>query len=151
MDRDPLVTRFVLGPWNDEDAHRAFVVERTRGPYPAGLGYWSVFRGIGDAAFLGWILLIPEDTVGPEVEIGWRLERSAWGQGFATEAARPVIAHAFTQLALTRIVAGINPANTASIRVAEKLGLRAAAMTRRADTPHLRYTLSREDFERASR
>jgi RimJ/RimL family protein N-acetyltransferase len=44
MDRDPEVTRFIPGPWNDPDAHRAFTERRTLGPYPDGMGYWSVFE-----------------------------------------------------------------------------------------------------------
>ncbi|MGH7040531.1 MAG: GNAT family N-acetyltransferase [Acetobacteraceae bacterium] len=123
MDRDPEVTRFVIGPWTDPVAHRAFVVERIRHHYPSGMGYWSV---LAPAGFVGWILLAPRDLVGPEIEIGWRLARAAWGQGFATEAARAVLAHALGTLRLARVVADIDPANTASVRVAEKLGLRPA-------------------------
>jgi hypothetical protein len=42
MDRDPLVTRFICGPWEDPAAHRAFVEERIRHTYPRGMGYWSI-------------------------------------------------------------------------------------------------------------
>jgi RimJ/RimL family protein N-acetyltransferase len=42
MDRDPLVTRFIAGPWLDPIAHRAFIEGRMRHTYPAGMGYWSV-------------------------------------------------------------------------------------------------------------
>jgi RimJ/RimL family protein N-acetyltransferase len=138
MDRDPEVTRFVSGPWTDPAAHRAFVERRTLGPYPPGLGYWTVLRR-GDGEFLGWILLIPEDAQGPEVEIGWRLVRAAWGRGYATEAAAPVLRHAFAGLGLEAVVAEIDPANTASIRVAEKLGLRREDGARR-------HVLTRDGF-----
>jgi RimJ/RimL family protein N-acetyltransferase len=60
----------------------------------------------------------------PEVEIGYRLARSAWGRGYATEAARAVRDYAFETLAIRRLIAMIDPSNTASIRVAEKLGMR---------------------------
>jgi RimJ/RimL family protein N-acetyltransferase len=73
--------------------------------------------------FVGWILLTPLDLHGPEIEIGWRLIRAAWGQGFATEAARPVLSHALHTLGLRRVIADIDPDNTASIGVARKLGL----------------------------
>jgi ribosomal-protein-alanine N-acetyltransferase len=59
----------------------------------------------------------------PEVEIGYRLRRSAWGQGFATEAARAVRNYAFHPLGLQRLIALIDPSNTASTRVAEKIGM----------------------------
>ncbi|MBW8838037.1 MAG: GNAT family N-acetyltransferase, partial [Burkholderia sp.] len=73
--------------------------------------------------FLGWVLLIPADAVGPEIEIGWRLPRKAWSSGIATEAATAVLQHAFATLRLQEVVAEIDPLNLASIRVAEKLGL----------------------------
>ena len=60
---------------------------------------------------------------GPEIEIGWRLVRAAWGRGYATEAARPVLDHALYSLRLPRVVADIDPTNTGSISVARKLGL----------------------------
>lgn len=121
MDRDPEVTRFIDGPWADPEAHRAFVEDRIRRAYPPGMGYWSVIATDG---FAGWVLLTPLDLHGPEVEIGWRLRRAMWGRGLATEAARPVLDHALGRLGLAEVVADIDPANTASLRVAAKLGMR---------------------------
>jgi hypothetical protein len=54
MDRDPLVTKFIHGPWADPIAHQAFVEARIRHVYPAGMGYWSIFAS---TQFIGWILL----------------------------------------------------------------------------------------------
>lgn len=59
----------------------------------------------------------------PEVELGYRLERAAWGQGYATEAAMAVRDYAFDELCLARLVALIDPQNLASLRVAAKLGM----------------------------
>ncbi len=151
MDGDPEVTRFIPGPWNDAAAHRGFVVERTRGPYPPGLGYWSVLHVERDNAFLGWVLLIPADTIGGAIEIGWRLVRAAWGKGYATEAARPVLTHAFTRPNVERVTADIAPNNIASIRVAEKLGLRPQTTTLRAGAPHVHFSMTRSAFERETR
>jgi RimJ/RimL family protein N-acetyltransferase len=123
MDRDPEVTRFIAGPWHDPVAHRAFVEARIRHQYPAGLGYWSIIAG---GAFIGWILLTPLDLEGPEIEIGWRLVRGAWGRGHATEAARPILTHALETVGVPRVIADIDPANTASLGVARKLGFRPA-------------------------
>ena len=127
MDREPGVTRFVSGPWSDPIAHREFVEARTRGPYAGGLGYWTIQRRNDPASFLGWVLLIPVDAVGPEIEIGWRLRREAWGSGVATEAAQPVLRHAFLTLKLPEVIAEIDPDNVASLRVAEKLGMKRRA------------------------
>ena len=60
----------------------------------------------------------------PEVELGYRLARSTWGHGYATETAHAVREFAFANLGLKRLVAMIDPSNTASIRVAEKIGMR---------------------------
>ena len=124
MDRDPDVTRHVEGPWHEPDAHRQFVVDRITRAYPDGLGYWSIFERDAPARFVGWVLLIPEDTHGPEVEIGWGLVREAWGRGIASEAARIVVAHAFGKVGLESVVAGIAEGNVASQRVAHKLGMK---------------------------
>ncbi len=121
MDREPEVTRFIDGPWADPVAHHAFVEDRIRRAYPPGMGYWSIIAADG---FAGWVLLTPLNLRGPEIEIGWRLRRCAWGRGIATEAARPVLAHALAALGLAEVVADIDPANIASMRVAAKLGMR---------------------------
>ena len=126
MDRAPLVTQFIPGPWRDPVAHRAFVEARIRHVYPPGMGYWCIFTPAG---FVGWVFVAFEDLQGPEIEMGWRLIRPAWGQGFAAEAARPVFDHAVYTHGLRRIIADIDPANEASAGVARKLGfVRAGAV-----------------------
>ena len=124
MDRDPLVTQYIPGPWSDPVKHRAFVVERMATVYPAGMGYWTIRNRIGPEYFLGWVLLLPYHFAGDEVEIGWRLLRKYWGQGYATEAASIILKHAFQNVGLESVVADIDAQNNASKRVAEKLGMR---------------------------
>jgi RimJ/RimL family protein N-acetyltransferase len=150
MDSDPEVTRFVSGPWGDPAMHRAFIEARTRGPYAPGLGYWAICRRSGGAPFIGWVLLIPAGGAGPRFEIGWRLRRDAWGRGYATEAAGPVLWHAFTGLGLPEVVAEIDPDNAASLRVAEKLGMRRRGTVTDQGRPALRYALRREEFSAAT-
>jgi RimJ/RimL family protein N-acetyltransferase len=123
MDRDPLVTRFIPGPWSEPEEHRAFVLSRMNHKYPRGFGYWSVERQDELQEFLGWILLLPYKAVADEIEIGWRFNRPSWGRGYATEAASVVLDHAFRDLTLDYVVADIDPENAASIRVAEKLAM----------------------------
>ena len=131
MDREPGTLDWITWPeaagsWEDEAAHRAFIQARIVARYPPGQGYWAVAAKARPDLFLGWVLLIPEDAVGPEVEIGWRFASAARGRGYATEAARAVLAHGLGTLALPRIIADIRPENAASCRVAEKIGMRAA-------------------------
>lgn len=136
MDRDPQVTRFVAGPWSDPVAHRAFIEARMRHVYPPGMGYWSV---VVAERFIGWVLLTPLDLAGPEIEIGWRLVRSAWGRGYATEAARPVLRHALDGLHLQQVIADIDPRNGASTAVARKLGMSALGPAQYAGRTVTRY------------
>lgn len=88
-----------------------------------GYGIWAM-ESRADGAFLGQCgLWFPEAW--PEPEIHWLLLAQAQGQGFATEAALAVRAHAYGALAWRSVVSCIAPGNAASIRVAERLGARA--------------------------
>ena len=60
----------------------------------------------------------------PCIEIGWRLELAAWGQGFAYEAARSVLADAFAPGNVDEIVAFTAKRNQSSRRLMERLGMR---------------------------
>lgn len=151
MDRDPDVTRYIPGPWNDAAQHERFLSERIQMSFGSGLGYWSIFPKDRPDQFLGWILLIPYDGVGPEIEIGWRLNRLAWGKGYASEAARPIVAHAFRTAGLSRIVADIDAANSRSTHVAEKIGLRLVGHGRQGDVACKCYVMTRDDFSSATR
>lgn len=124
MDRDPLVIRHIVGPWADPVRHRAFVIDRMETRWSDGLGYWAIVPRAEPERFLGWILLLPCLDFGDEIEIGWRLKREHWGCGYATEAASPVLRHAFGTVGVDAVIADIHPDNAASIHVAEKLGLR---------------------------
>jgi RimJ/RimL family protein N-acetyltransferase len=146
MDREPEVTRFVDGPWSDPVAHRAFIEDRTSKLYPHGMGYWTISRRDAAEVFMGWVLLIPVDAVGPEIEIGWRLRRTCWGRGFAAEAAGRLLAYAFTTLRLPEVIADIHPGNSASLRVAEKIGLKRRGVTQQFEKPAVPYSLRSEEF-----
>ena len=66
------------------------------------------------------------DGTGPDVELVYEFQRSAWGQGYATEAARACLAAAFGPLGLERVVALAYPENAQSIRIMQKFGMRDA-------------------------
>lgn len=80
----------------------------------------------GGEPFIGFVgPNVPSYAIpcGPCVEVGWRLARSAWGRGYATEAARAAIGFGFRQLGLAEIVAFTAAANDRSRRVMERLGM----------------------------
>ena len=90
-----------------------------------GFGLWAVER-IGGPAFLGFVGLKRVDfeaAFAPAVEIGWRLARAHWGQGYATEAGRACLRFAFGVLGLSEVVAMLVPTNWRSAHVAERLGM----------------------------
>ena len=122
---DPEVMRFGDGVQTKEwvDAWIRTCLERyyrTRG-----FGPYAVVERKSQAV-IGYcgLFFFPDINGQPEVEVGYRLERSTWGRGYATEAARAVRDFAFGDLGMQRLIAIIDPSNTASIRVAEKIGMR---------------------------
>lgn len=70
------------------------------------------------------LFFFPDLAGQAEVELGYRFARSAWGRGYATEAAAAIRDFAFNTLGIKRLIAIIDPSNTASIRVAEKIGMK---------------------------
>lgn len=90
-----------------------------------GYGPWAVVeKGSGDLIGYCGLFDYPDINGRPEVEIGYRLARAYWGRGYATEAVCAARDYAFGALGLTRLIALIDPANVASIHVAEKADLR---------------------------
>jgi RimJ/RimL family protein N-acetyltransferase len=87
-----------------------------------GYGMWAVEERstgsmVGRVGFIdpeGW----------PGFELGWMIDRSRWGRGYAPEAADVALRFARDVLRRERVISLIRPANAASIRVAEKIGLR---------------------------
>lgn len=89
-----------------------------------GWGWWAVeVRDSG--AFAGFCGLDPVEDGMPftGVEAGWRLARSAWGHGYATEAARAVADFGFTRLGLPEILAVTAAGNLRSQAVMRRLGM----------------------------
>jgi ribosomal-protein-alanine N-acetyltransferase len=107
------------------EASDAMVDRITTFLHEHGWGLWAV-EVAGTGEFVGFTgLSIPrfDAPFMPCVEVGWRLGRSAWGQGYATEAARASVAHGFGPLGLDEIVAMVVPANHRSQGVMRKLGM----------------------------
>jgi RimJ/RimL family protein N-acetyltransferase len=150
MDNDPEVIRYVGPPWSTTEEHLAFLRRRIRTRYRPGLGYWAIVPREEPARFLGWILLHPCKVAGAEVEIGWRLIRAAWGRGYATEAARPILAQGFAKTDIREVVADIDPENAGSIRVAEKIGLTYKRVVLYEGEPMRRYSITRAEFDSES-
>lgn len=88
-----------------------------------GFCFWAIER-TEDGAFIGFCGLLPAKMpIEGEVEIGWRLAREAWGQGYAREAAQASLDWAWGHLDVPAIAAITVPANTRSWGLMERLGM----------------------------
>ncbi len=142
-------SRLRLRPWRDEDfapfaalnadpqvmAHFPATLDRVESDVLAarcqslieaqGWGFWATeIKASGD--FIGFVGLhrpIAELPFSPCIEIGWRLARPFWGQGYASEAARAALSFAFNDLALAEVVAFTSLENRRSQAVMERLGM----------------------------
>ncbi|SNT24579.1 ribosomal-protein-alanine N-acetyltransferase [Actinomadura meyerae] len=90
-----------------------------------GFGLWAM-EAAGTGEFLGFTgLSVPrfEAHFTPAVEIGWRLARSAWGRGYASEAARRALRFAFEDRRLDEVVSFTSPTNVRSQAVMGRIGM----------------------------
>jgi len=134
---DPEVMRFIPAGTFAPDAIPRILGRMIERDERDGFGVWPVVekasgRVIGECG----ITYIPDTT---DVEIAWLFSRAAWGKGFASEAARAVLAHAFGPAGIARVYALVLPENKASIGVANRLGMRFDRVVRAYKRDMLRY------------
>ncbi len=167
LDSDPEVLRYINGGTpTPRDVIEREILPRFLGFYNRydGYGYWAAV-GKTSNDFLGWFSLHPEDE--DRVALGYRLRRSAWGQGYATEGAHALIRKGFTELGMRRVFAGTYEHNAASRRVMEKVGMTLVRVYRPTQEQlasaktfvaapgviwegnEVEYELERDDWERA--
>ena len=124
LNADPEVMRFFPAPLGREQSDA--MVSRIHDLIEAqGWGLWAVERR-DTGAMVGFTgLAVPRHPLPfqPCVEVGWRLARSAWGHGFATEAAREALRVGFDELGLAEVVSFTTVTNTRSRAVMERLGM----------------------------
>ncbi|WP_238012782.1 GNAT family N-acetyltransferase [Dactylosporangium sp. AC04546] len=131
LDSDPEVMRYLSGGApTPRERLRDVGLPSMLAYYDRGddFGYWAVAR---QEDFLGWVAFRPDRGYGPAaevdrsgIEVGYRLRRETWGQGYATEACRALIRKGFTELGVQRVYAETMAVNAASRRVLEKSWLR---------------------------
>jgi RimJ/RimL family protein N-acetyltransferase len=110
-----------------------------------GFGLWAVVEKATDKVIGYCGLIFLEET--PEIEVAYGLAKSSWGKGFATEAAHASLRFGFEELKLDRIVAVVNPQNSASQRVLEKLGMKYTKHERHYDADLMYYEISKSDYQ----
>jgi RimJ/RimL family protein N-acetyltransferase len=124
MNADPVVMEHFPATLSREQSDA--MVERIEEVFDAnGFGLWAV-EVIATGEFIGFTGLTPvpfEAPFTPAVEIGWRLARPAWRQGYATEAARAAAAYGFEVARLHEIVSMTATTNLPSQAVMRRLGM----------------------------
>jgi len=124
LNADPRVMQFFPAPLSREES--AHAVERIEAHFAQhGFGLFAAELR-SQRLFVGFVgLAVPnfDAHFTPCVEIGWRIAAAYWNQGLASEGARAVLDYAFGPLGLEEVVAFTVPANVASRRVMDKIGM----------------------------
>ena len=134
---------------------RAWIGRMTEEWYPTwGFGLWSVVRR-ADERLIGYCGLtrLAGRCDPDEAELGFRLAKDVWGRGYAIEAAAAACNYGLERLALSRIIAIVDPENRASIRVLEKIGMayEREVMFESYSHPDQLYAISSEATTRSAR
>jgi len=122
---DPEVMRYVGadGKARTREQSAAGVARMMDGQAKNGFSLWAV-ELLDTGEMIGVCGVVHVDGTGPDVELVYEFQRSAWGQGYATEAARACLDAALGPLGLKRVIALAYPENAQSIRIMQKLGMR---------------------------
>lgn len=123
MNADPEVRQY-LGPLLTPDEAAASIRYFQESLHRNGFGFWAVeVRGTGK--FIGFTGLDEVDEGMPftGIEAGWRLARTDWGHGYASEAASAVLRYGFGELGLAEILAVTTATNTRSQAVMRRIGM----------------------------
>lgn len=151
LDSDPEVRRYVPGPLLTALEEAAGVVDYIRAQYARnGIGRWAVERR-ADGAFLGWcgLKLVDDHVTNGRThyhDLGYRLLRRHWGQGYASEAAEASLRYGFGVMKLPVLHATVMQANLASRRVVEKLGFGLSAEFEENGAPWYWYEKANDLF-----
>jgi RimJ/RimL family protein N-acetyltransferase len=150
---DPQVMRFIdAGAQLSEQQVRERLTREITTAATHGVQYWPVFL-LHTGEHVGCVGLRPYKIAERIYEIGVHLRVQFWGKGFATEAARGVMNHAFHSLRFTALFAGHSPRNEASRHVLLKLGFRYThdEFYSPAGEDHPSYLLTAKEYDRLLR
>ncbi len=144
---DPSVMEFSSkGALTEADTAR-FIEWCSRSYQEHGYGQWALIENKSGSliGFCGFSNTTVDGV--EEVEIAYRLAQVQWGMGLASEAAKLVLEHGFSNCNIEPIVGIVSPRHEASIRVLEKIGFQSFSETRYGGWDVRVYRLSKHDWK----
>ena len=119
---DPAVNRYWSFPaWTEVSQARDYFASAIGGRDAGRMLCWAIAERDGDR-LIGSTTLFAINREQGRAEVGYALRASHWGRGYAQEALRMVLGHAFDTLGLRRIEADIDPRNASSCKLVERMG-----------------------------
>lgn len=144
LNSDPEVIRYTGDPPFESEAAAMEFIRNYDAYKKYGMGRWLAERK-EDGEMLGWCGLkyLPGEN---QVDLGYRFFRKYWGMGYATETAKKCVTYGFEQLHLKRIIGRSAIANTASVHVLEKCGLKFESFNHHFSEESVQFAMSLEDY-----
>lgn len=129
---------------------RQFIESSERNFAASGWGIWLIYLANNRQEPIGFVgLLDSENVFAPRLLYG--LHPDYWEQGFATEAARAVLDHAFDRLGLPKVVSDVDESNIASVRILGKLGMRQTKKAAVNSLPILYFEITSAEYAERER
>lgn len=143
---NPRITQYIPdAPRSREEAQEELEWHMHGHPRHPELGLWATIRK-ETGKFIGRCGLLPWNIEGQdEVEVAYTIAEEFWGQGLGTEAALAIRDYGFNMLNLSRLICLIDTENTASRRVAEKIGMSFEREAQDDTGPFLIYSINKHN------
>ncbi len=157
---DPEVLKFICDALTEDEVRQEMPDSIKRGGN-GGIGIWCVAdRRTGEKLGDSYLLPMPIETddidfslvvmgqmPDADIEVGYFLKRSAWGQGYATEICKRLLQFAFQEVSLNEVVASVDDGNVVSKKVLEKSGLIDRGRTRSYGKDNPIYRITRDEWD----
>ena len=158
---DPEVLKFVCDALTEEEVRQEMPDSIKRGGN-GGIGIWCIAdrktgEKLGDSYLLpmpidtddvDFSLVVMEQMPDADIEVGYFLKPSAWGQGYATEVCKCLLQIAFQEVSLNEVVASVDDGNVVSKKVLEKSGLIDRGRTRSYGKDSPIYRITRDEWDK---
>ena len=139
LNSDPEVLKYLHEPVLQTEKRAGEIIRDIILPqYNLNLGRWAIHKK-DDQQFIGWCGLKHRADL-DEIDLGYRFIKTAWGKGYASEAAWHTLDHGFNTLHLKIITGRAHIENIASIKVLEKIGMKFVGEGIVDDCPVRTYT-----------